>query len=219
MKKTINHCTELCNNIRVKRKYELKRRAERLDQTRQRIVDATIALHTTVGPARTTISAIAERAGVQRHTVYSHFPDERALGLACSGCYSDRYPLPDASAWRTIADPERRLRRGFAELYAYYAAHGEELAPIVRDVASHTLTRELLELRIRPSLDRIRDTLAEPFHTRGGVRTRLLATLDLFLDLHAWQTLTRTTGPDDAVKAAVRAVSAQTGKSNSELRT
>ena len=82
------------------RTYQLKRRAERQDQTRQRIVDAAIALHTTVGPAWTTVSAIAERAGVQRHTVYSHFPDERALGLACSGCYVERSPLPDASTWR-----------------------------------------------------------------------------------------------------------------------
>jgi AcrR family transcriptional regulator len=195
----------------VGRKYELKRRAERQDQTRQRIVDAAIALHTTVGPAQTTISAIAERAGVQRHTVYSHFPDERALGLACSGCYSERYPLPDASRWRTIADPGKRLRRGLTELYAYYAARGEELAPILRDSESHALTRELIDLRIRPSLERIRDALAEPFHAHGARRTRLLATLDLFLDLHTWRTLTRTLSLEETVTAAVRAIGAQAG--------
>jgi AcrR family transcriptional regulator len=193
----------------VGRKYALKRRAERQDQTRQRIVDATIALHTTVGPARTTISAIAEKAGVQRHTVYSHFPDERALGLACSGCYSERYPLPDASAWRTIADPDRRLRRGFTELYAYYAARGGELAPILRDLESHPLTRELVQLRNGPSMERIRDTLAEPFHTRGGRRARLLATLELFMDLHTFRTLARTMAAEDIVESAVRAVAAQ----------
>ena len=109
----------------MRRTYELKRRAERQDQTRQRIVDAAIALHTTVGPARTTISAIAERAGVQRHTVYSHFPDERTLGLACSGCHVERNPLPDVTVWRGIDDPEGRLRLGLTELYAYYAQHGE----------------------------------------------------------------------------------------------
>lgn len=205
---TIDHCTQLCNNIRVSRKYELKRRAERQGQTRQRIVDAAIALHTTIGPARTTVSAIAERAGVQRHTVYSHFPDERALGLACSGCHVERYPLPDASTWRTIADPERRLRRGLTELYAYYAQHGEELGPILRDAESHALTRELIDLRIRPALDQIRDVLAEPFHVRGG-RRRLLATLDLFLHLDTWRILARATSAVESVEAAVRAICAQ----------
>jgi AcrR family transcriptional regulator len=199
----------MCNNIRVARKYVLKRRAERQDETRQRIVDAAIALHTTLGPARTTISAIAERAGVQRHTVYSHFPDERALGLACSGCHAERHPLPDATAWRGIADPERRLRRGLTELYAYYAAHGEELAPILRDMESHALTRELVELRIQPVLDRIRDVLAEPFKVRGAHRTRLVAMLQLFLDLHTWRTLARSLPAEETVGAAVRAICAQ----------
>jgi len=191
------------------RKYVLKRRADRQDQTRQRIVDAAIALHTTLGPARTTVSAIAERAGVQRHTVYSHFPDERALGLACSACFYERHPIPDASAWHTIADPERRLRRGFTELYAYYAQHADELAPILRDAESHALLREILDLRMRPTLDRIRDVLAEPFRARGVHRTRLLATLDLFLHLNAWRLLAHTTTQAGTVDAAVRGIAAQ----------
>lgn len=194
---------------RAGRKYELKRRAERQDETRQRIVDATIALHTTVGPARTTVSAIAERAGVQRHTVYSHFPDERALGLACSGCHIERHPLPDASAWRASADPEERLRRGFEEVYGYYTRHGLELAPIVRDAESHALTRELLDLRFRPVFEDMRDALADPFHARGARRTRLIATLDLFLHLHTWLVLARTMTAAEAVETAARAVCAQ----------
>ena len=195
----------------VRRKYQLKRRAERQDETRQRIVDAAIALHTTVGPARTTVSAIAGRAGVQRHTVYSHFPDERALGLACSGCHVERYPLPDAAPWREIAGPEQRLRRGFAEVYGYYARAGDGLAPILRDAASHALTRELMELRFRPAFERMREVLAEPFAARGARRTRLIAALDLFLHLHTWQMLvrTRTMTMAQAVETAVRAVSAQ----------
>lgn len=191
------------------RKYELKRRAERQDRTRQRIVDAAIALHTTVGPASTTVSAVAELAGVQRHTVYRHFPDERSLGLACSGCYTERYPLPDASAWRTIADPERRLRRGFAELYAYYAKHGAELAPIMRDMETDALMREIVDLRITPAIDRIRDVLAEPFRARGARRVRLLAMIELFLNLQTWRTLTRTTPAAEIETAAVRAICAQ----------
>jgi AcrR family transcriptional regulator len=196
----------MCNNILVSRKYELKRRAERQDQTRQRIVDATIALHTTIGPARTTIRAIAEQAGVQRHTVYSHFPDEHSLGLACSGRYTDLHPFPDPAPWRTIADPEQRLRRGLSELYAYYARHGEEIAPILRDMEVHPLTRELVDLRIQPPLDRIRDALAEPFHARGASRTRLNSMLELFLHLHAWQTLSRSLSARESVEAAVRAI-------------
>jgi AcrR family transcriptional regulator len=187
----------------------LKARAERQDETRQRIVDAAIALHTTVGPARTTVSAIAERAGVQRHTVYSHFPDERALGLACSGCHIERHPLPDAAAWRTLADPPKRLRQGFQEVYRYYARHGEELAPIVRDAESDALTRELLDLRFRPAFEGMRDALAEPFHARGARRTRLLATLDLFLHLHTWRSLARGVTMAEAVEIAVRATRAQ----------
>jgi AcrR family transcriptional regulator len=191
---------------RARRPYELKKRAEGQDRTRQRIVDAAIALHTTIGPARTTVSAIAERAGVQRHTVYSHFPDERALGLACSGCHVERYPLPDASAWETIDDPEQRLRRGFGEVFAYYAQQGGGLAPILRDAESDALTRELLELRFRPAFDRMRDVLAEPFHARGARRTRLIAGLDLFLHLHTWQLLSRTLTLAQAVETAVRAL-------------
>lgn len=193
----------------ARRKYELKRRAERQDETRQRIVDAAIALHTTVGPARTTVSAVADRAGVQRHTVYSHFPDERSLGLACSGCHVERYPLPDAAAWREIADSERRLRRGFGEVYAYYAQTGEGLAPILRDAASHAPTRELIDLRFRPAFDRMRDVLAEPFHARGARRIRLTATIDLFLHLHTWRLLARTMTMAQAVEAAARAAAAQ----------
>jgi AcrR family transcriptional regulator len=191
------------------RKYELKRRAERQDHTRQRIVDATIALHTTIGPARTTVSAIAELAGVQRHTVYSHFPDERALGLACSACHMGRNPLPDAEAWRAISDPRRRLRRGLSEMYGYYARHGAELVPILRDSETHPFTREVLDLRLRPVLERMRDVLVEPFQVKGARRTRLLGLLDLFLGLDAWRTLARSLPDGEVVDAAVRAITAQ----------
>src|SRR5262245_28560301 len=94
------------------RVYRLRARAERQDQTRQRIVEAAVALHTSVGPAQTTVSAIAERAGVQRHTFYRHFPDERSLFYACSGMWYERHPLPDLSALADISDAEGRLRTG-----------------------------------------------------------------------------------------------------------
>src|SRR6478752_7041835 len=98
------------------RTYTLKRRAEQQAETRQRIVEAAVDLHSSVGPVATTISMIADRAGVQRHTVYAHFPDERSLFMACSGLAMERSPLPDATPWRTITDPAERIRAGLGAL-------------------------------------------------------------------------------------------------------
>ena len=102
------------------RTYTLKKRAEQQDETRRRIVEAAVDLHSTVGPAATTFSMIAEKAGVQRHTLYSHFPDERSLYMACSGLVNERDPLPDAAAWRGIADRRERLATGFRAVYDWY---------------------------------------------------------------------------------------------------
>src|SRR5438309_7399128 len=104
------------------RKYELKQRAQSQAETRQRIVEATVALHDSLGPSRTTISAIAERAGVQRLTVYRHFPDERTLFQACSSHWTSRNPKPDLATWAALDDPEERLRTALAEIYAFYRA-------------------------------------------------------------------------------------------------
>src|ERR687895_1195492 len=102
-----------------KRRYELKKRAERLADTRRRITEATIELHRTVGPAATQISEIARRAGVRRMTVYNHFPDEATLFAACSAHWRALHPAPDLARWRVIAEPGERLRVGLGELYAW----------------------------------------------------------------------------------------------------
>src|SRR3712207_3137183 len=99
------------------RTYTLKRRAEKQAETRRRIVEAAVDLHSSVGPALTTLSMVAERAGVQRHTLYAHFPDERSLFLACSGLTMERDPLPDAGAWGTIEDQRERLSVGLHAIY------------------------------------------------------------------------------------------------------
>ena len=117
------------------RTYTLRLRAEKQDATRQRIVEATVDLHRTVGPAQTTISAVAERAGVQRHTVYRHFPDEATLIKACASHFLATNPPPDTGAWGTVADPVSRLRRGLTELYSYYAANQQMITSILRDSA------------------------------------------------------------------------------------
>ena len=108
----------------------MKRRAERVQETRRRIAEAAMELHRTVGPARTTVSAIAEKAGVQRHTYYAHFPELKDLYRACTARHMERDPLPDPSRWAEIPGPEERLRRALSEVYAYYGGNEALLAAI-----------------------------------------------------------------------------------------
>lgn len=111
------------------------KRKEEVEETRRRIVEATVDLHGTVGPAATTISAVAERAGVQRSTVYRHFDDEEALFAACTSHWMARHPWPRTDGWREESDPERRLRAGLAELYDYYDRNRGMLSNSYRDIA------------------------------------------------------------------------------------
>ncbi len=192
------------------RPYQLRKRADRQAETRRRIVEAAVALHTSVGPARTTVSAVAARAGVQRHTFYRHFPDERGLWLACSELYSNTHPLPEWSRWRRIDDPERRLRRGMAELYAFYEQNAGTLQPIVRDAAVHPLTGEMVELRMGGPMAEMLAVLLEPFEARGRRQARLRAVLGLFVDFTVWRTLRARLGSSaEVVDAAVLAVRCQ----------
>ena len=167
------------------RKYELKKRAERQEETRQRIVDAAIQLHRTKGPARTTFSDIAALAGVQRHTLYRHFPDERQMGLACSGHHFAQNPPPDPVEWVEIDDPSERLRVGLAALYSWYERSEDMFSRVLRDAEVDPLTRELFELRAAEPMRRIRGALAAGL----GRSRRVQAALDLALDFHAWHRL------------------------------
>ena len=110
------------------------RRREGLEATRQRIAEAAFELHATVGPAQTSISAVAERAGVQRHTVYNHFPDMTSLVRACTEHGLRVTGIPEAERWRAIDEPVARLRSGLAELYGYYRANARLLGNVVRDL-------------------------------------------------------------------------------------
>src|ERR671933_374061 len=103
-----------------RRPYRMSRRAELEQQTRRRITESAVALHQELGPARTSISAIAERADVRRSTVYRHFPDEEALFAACSSHFRTANPPPDPSVWAAIADPAERTATALRELYAFY---------------------------------------------------------------------------------------------------
>src|SRR5215813_5696546 len=126
-----------------KRAYRMTRRAENEEQTRLRITESAVALHEELGPARTSISAIAERAGVRRSTVYRHFPDEDTLFAACSSHWRAHNPPPDPRAWAAEADPAERSRRALGELYAFYASTEAMYVSLLRDEPLLPVVRRL----------------------------------------------------------------------------
>ena len=193
--------------MNMKRTYALGKRAEQQAQTRQRIVEAAVDLHGTVGPAQTTVTMIAERAGVQRHTLYRHFPDERRLLMACSGLAAERDPMPEAEPWRAIEDLEERLRTALSEVYAWYGRNAGLMSCVTRDAQSHAPTREIVELRRGPVVAAYAEVLG------GNCGPLGLAALRLALSFPGWSTLVGEAGlsQEDAVKVMVRAVLAAEG--------
>ena len=182
------------------RKYELKQRALSQAETRQRIVDATVDLHRELGPLRTTISAIAERAGVQRLTVYRHFPDDRALFGACSGQWRAAHPLPDPSAWPGIEDPAERLEAALAEIYAWFRSTEEMTANVLRDVPESPLLQEVTA-PAREYWRNVQGLLEQGWEARGERAERLRAVIGHALAFATWRSLARTHGLDDAAAA------------------
>jgi len=191
-----------------KRKYEMKKRAERQRETRRRIVEATVELHRTQGPANTTISEIAQRAGVNRLTVYNHFPDITDLLKACSRSWTERHPAPDPTSWAQISDPQQRLRTALTELYGFYVCTEPMRANVLRDAETMPELAALLEGSVVPYLEALRDLLAEGWEVRGRGRMRLLATLKLAIDFHTWRSLERGSGLSrkEAVEIMLEAV-------------
>jgi AcrR family transcriptional regulator len=189
------------------RTYEKKRRAEREAETRQRIVEATVALHTSVGPARTTISAIADKAGVQRHTVYAHFPEENTLFAACTSHWALLHPFPPAEPWAAAADPLDRLALALRDIWAWYAEVESDLELFFRDAdlvpavgadMSHYAER----------LTVIADRLAADLGGSSAVR----AAVGHALAFETWRSLVRregltTAGAVDAMLALVERLS------------
>jgi AcrR family transcriptional regulator len=172
-----------------KRKYELRQRAAGMEATRRRITEAALELHGSVGPARTTVSAVAERAGVQRHTVYRHFPTDEALFTACSGLWAERYPWPDVDRWRAIRDGGERLEAGLGELYGWYEQVGEMLGLLYRDAAVVPAAADQME----PMEDFLADaerTLAAPWG-RGKL---VAAAVRHVAGFHTWRSLVRDGG-------------------------
>lgn len=175
------------------RSYTLKRRAERQEETRQRIVDAAVELHSTVGPAQTSVQAVADRAGVTRPTVYAHFPDARSLLMACSGNVAETMPPPDARRWAAIPDPAERLRVALAEMYGYYEQHERLLDNVQRDAALMPVVAEVAEIRSR-FLEDGRSVLVQGWPSRGAARARLSRAIGHALEFRTWQSLVRRQG-------------------------
>lgn len=183
-----------------KRPYRLGKRAEAQEATRRRIVEAAVKLHGTMGPAQTTVSQIAELAGVQRHTYYAHFPEERDLFLACSGLTMEKDPLPDVQAWADIPAGRQRLSGGLAQVYAWYARNAGIAACVLRDAEHHALTREMIELRMGPTFACAEELLGEGLSPRGQ------ALLGIALQFFAWRSLSASHSPESAAELMAEAV-------------
>ena len=183
-----------------KRPYRMQRRAEAQEETRRRITEAAVELHGTVGPARTSISALAERAGVRRSTVYRHFADEESLFAACSAHWAMRNPPPDLGAWAAVPDPAERLDRALCELYEYYGRVAYMLDNVIRDAEAVPALRAAGAAR-HAYLAAARDVLMKGRGARGRARARVRAAIGHAVDYATWRSLVREQGlrDDDAV--------------------
>ncbi len=192
------------------RPYRMRRRAELVDQTRQRIVEAAMNLHTTVGPANTSISTVAEEAGVTRLTVYRHFPDIEELFTACHGHWFDLHRPPDVAAWRAIPDLEARARRALGELYGWYRDNADDLYPINRDAM--TMPAGAQEAR-RAELAALAGALVEGHPSGGRDGRQLHAVAGHLVSYWTWRSLVIEQGltNDEAVEVAVRILTETAG--------
>jgi AcrR family transcriptional regulator len=182
------------------RPYRKSRRAAEELRTRERITRATVGLHETVGPAHTTVKAIAERAGVQRSTVYRHFPDDKTLFDACTAHYFARHPMPDPSAWAPITPPDKRLLLALSQLYAWYGQTEQMLFNSIRDVESVPATTRESFFGYFESAQAVL-MLDRP--ERGRARKRVAGAIGHAVGFPTWRSLNREQGLRDAEAAAL----------------
>jgi len=171
------------------RSYELKIRAERQEETRLRIVDATVELHREVGPAKTTVAEIARRAGVSRLTVYQHFPEMGDLFAACQGRFIEFNPRPDLGPALALDDPDERVREVLRLLYRSYGRTAPMTEKIQRDRHAIPALNALMERTGDAQLDRTADVLAAGFRARGSRAKHVRALIRLALDFWTWKRL------------------------------
>ena len=172
-----------------KRPYRKKERARQEAQTRRRITEAVMELHRTVGPANTTVTEVAERAGVGRQTVYNHFPTEGEMIEACATHWASLNPLPDPERWAAVAEPDARLDAALAELYAWYAETEDMMGKILRDAPLVEPLGALMEERWFALVAAMVDTLVAGRPVAPKDRPRLRAAVRLAIDFFTWHTL------------------------------
>ena len=190
----------MSRETKPKRKYELKKRAEGVAETHRRITEAAIELHGTVGPSRTTLSAVAKRAGVERRTLYRHFPSEADLFAACSAHYFTVNPWPDLGRWRATLDPQQRLDQALDELYAYYERTEPMLSSVLRDAELVDFARDAVA-PLHAYLEEAAEILLVGRRVRGRRRQALRGALRHALAFTTWRSLsTNGIGRADAAK-------------------
>lgn len=181
----------------TRRPYRKGRRAELEAATRLRITEAAVKLHGSVGPARTTIQAVADEAGVQRATVYRHFPDEEALFAACSAHWASLRPPPTPEEWRSVSDPDVRLRAALASVYRWYAWAEPMLANTLRD-APLVPAMDAARARLVEHFAAIVASLLEGRRVRGARRRRTVALIGHAIAFATWRSLVREHGLEPA---------------------
>ena len=184
------------------RPYRMKRRAELEEQTRRRITESAVAQHQELGPARTSISAVAERAGVRRSTVYRHFPDEEALFGACSSHWRAANPPPDPRSWAAIEDPRERTETALRELYAFYGRTEAMYTSLLRDEPLVPIVHRLLG-DFYGYLGAIQDVLMAGRGLRGRAARRTRAAIGHALAFPTWRSLIREQGLADGEAVAL----------------
>ena len=189
----------------IRRPYRMQRRAEHVDETKRRITEAAMKLHTSVGPSEASLSAIAEAAGVTRLTLYRHFSSAETLFAACMGHWRSLHPPPDPAPWREVRGFDRRVRRAVGEMYAWYAANASDLYPIYRDAA---FTPPSNQDARRATLERIADALLFDDRRRGAAADRRRAAVLHAFAFWTWRSLTVDGGlsPTAASELATRFV-------------
>ncbi len=197
----------------------MRERADRAEGTRRRIVEATVRLHSTIGLAAATVTAIAAEAGVTRLTVYRHFPDVSQLFAACNEHWSAQQLRPDVAAWLRVADPADRVRFGLADLYRFYRGGEAMLTNVHRDweVIPEELRRGVADIDLQ-----LREVLLQPFAARGDRRRRLRAVIGHAVTFTTWRSLCVEQGLTDlqAVEAMNDLVhgAARTSSARGQLR-
>ena len=171
-----------------KRKYKQKARAVKADETRSRIVAATVKLHEEFGPAQTSIKSIAEEAGVQRLTVYRHFPDDESLFQACTSHWLASHPLPGMPVIEHGIEPSDLVASTLLDFYRYYRANERMWTVSYRDVDEvEALQAPMAE--VEAYLDQVRKRLLAVLSPASMSNKQLSVTLGHCLRFTTWQSL------------------------------